>query len=142
LYEVLSTRLSGLGDVYLAMKRGDGADAQRMWRRSELDTRLLDDLGWERDGGRDRFQLTMAPQELRPVLERIYWESVAALAQKEDDLIAEAQERLKAVVAVCSSLLALIAREDSPAVAGRVGAAEVASLAERVAQLAKSITKA
>jgi hypothetical protein len=142
LYEVLSTRLSGLGDVYLTLKRGEGAEAQRMWRRHELDMRLLDDLGWRREAELDRVQLTMPAQTLRPVIEGIYWESVSALSQKEDDLIAEAQEQLKVVVALCSSLLALMAQADTSAGAQRVSPAEVAGLAEKVAQLAEGIKRA
>ncbi len=136
------TRLSGLGDVYLALRRGDEADAQRMWRRSERDMRLLDDLGWERETERDGFRLTMTAEELRGVLEGIYWESVAGLSQKEDDLADDAREQLKAVVGLCSSLLAQVVRSDSAAAAQRVSAAEVAALAEKVAQLAESIKKA
>lgn len=142
LRQVLVTRLSGLGDVYLALRRGDEADAQRMWRRSERDMRLLDDLGWERETERDGFRLTMTAEELRGVLEGIYWESVAGLSQKEDDLADDAREQLKAVVGLCSSLLAQVVRSDSAAAAQRVSAAEVAALAEKVAQLAESIKKA
>jgi hypothetical protein len=142
LRQVLVTRLSGLGDVYLALRRGDEADAQRMWRRSERDMRLLDDLGWERETERDGFRLTMTAEELRGVLEGIYWESVAGLSQKEDDLADDAREQLKAVVGLCSSLLAQVVQSDSAAAAQRVSAAEVSALAEKVAQLAESIKKA
>jgi hypothetical protein len=142
LREVLLTRLSGLGDVYLTLKRGDGADAQRMWRRSELDMRLLDDLGWDRDSELDRFQLTMAPEMLRPVLERIYWESVAGISQQEDDLVDEAREQLNVVAALCSSLMALVVQADSYTGARHPTAAEVAGLADKVAQLAESIKRA
>jgi len=113
-----------------------------MWRRSERDMRLLDDLGWERETERDGFRLTMTAEELRGVLEGIYWESVAGLSQKEDDLADDAREQLKAVVGLCSSLLAQVVRSDSAAAAQRVSAAEVAALAEKVAQLAESIKKA
>jgi hypothetical protein len=142
LRQVLVTRLSGLGDVYLALRRGDGADAQRMWRRSERDMRLLDDLGWERETARDGFRLTMTAEELRGVLEGIYWESVAGLSQKEDDLADDAREQLKAVVGLCSSLLAAIAQEDASGGGQRVSPAEVAGLAAKVAQLAEGIKRA
>jgi hypothetical protein len=141
LHEVLLTRLSGLGDVYLTLKKGDGADAQRMWRRWQMDVRLLDDLGWDRETEIEHFQLTMPAETLRPVIEGIYWESVAGLSQTEDDLIDEAQKNLRAVVALCSSLLARIVQSDGSFAAPHVSSEEISGLADKVAELAESIKK-
>jgi hypothetical protein len=50
--------LQGIGDVYLMVKHGDHVRARELRRVFEDSMRLLDDLGWEDEDPRKRFELT------------------------------------------------------------------------------------
>lgn len=71
LYDLLRLRISGLGDVSIAMEKGNYPAAARLgsWYAAEL--RLLDDLGWAERSERTSFELTMSAAELRPLLIRL-----------------------------------------------------------------------
>jgi hypothetical protein len=114
LYETAVMRLSVIGDIYIALSNGDVADALRLRRLAEVDFGLLDDLGWERESASQSFELTAPASVLRPLLEGIYWESVAALGENEDDLIEEAERHLRSVVALCPVLLSRLAAPGEP----------------------------
>lgn len=65
--EVLGV-LTGTGDVYFELERGDYEAARRLRRRFEDAMRLLDDLGWDPDAAGEEFELSMPPGELARVL--------------------------------------------------------------------------
>jgi hypothetical protein len=114
LYDAAVMRLAVIGDIYIALSNGDVADALRLRRLAEVDMCLLDDLGWERETTSQRFELTMPASVLRPLLEGIYWESVAALGEDEGDLMAEAERHLRSVVALCPALLGRLVGSERP----------------------------
>jgi hypothetical protein len=107
LYSLLLVELTGITDVRIVLVQGDVAGALRHRRRFEGNMRLLDDLGWEPDPDRERFGLTMAHSELRPLLERIYWSSVRHLTDSEE-LTSDYEQRLRIVVAFFPALLSQI----------------------------------
>lgn len=63
-------RLSGIGDVNLAIERGDYASAERLADEYAEDLALLADLGWAPGDSRDSFELTMRAGELMQTLQR------------------------------------------------------------------------
>ena len=71
IYQEVLTDLTGVGDIDIALRNDDYETARRYRRRFEDDMRLLDDLGWEPDQDRDEFELTMPPDGLARVLERL-----------------------------------------------------------------------
>jgi len=71
IYQEVLTDLTGVGDIDIALRNEDYDAARRYRRRFEDDMRLLDDLGWEPEQDRDEFELTMPPDGLARVLERL-----------------------------------------------------------------------
>ena len=71
IYQEVLTDLTGVGDIDIALRNDDYETARRDRRRCEDDMRLLDDLGWVPDQDRDEFELTMPPDGLARVLERL-----------------------------------------------------------------------
>jgi hypothetical protein len=63
--------LTTVGDIAKAVRSGNAAEARRLRVCFEEDMRLLDDLGWEEIDERERFELTMAPEQLAAVLRRL-----------------------------------------------------------------------
>jgi hypothetical protein len=112
LYEVAVARLARIGDIYIALNNGDAADALRLRRLAEVDMCLLDDLGWQRETTVQTFELTMPTSILRPLLDGIYWESVASLSDEHGDLLEEAERHLRSVVALCPALLCRLAEAE------------------------------
>jgi hypothetical protein len=86
LYDGLMTDLSAIGDVFIDLHNDEPASAKRLYRRFEVELRLLDDLGWEQEPEAERFELTMPSGELRPIIERIYWSAVGSLADSPEEL--------------------------------------------------------
>jgi hypothetical protein len=65
IYEVALNHLTGIGDVWTAIeKRATTTPARRLGRTFAEDLRLLDDLGWAENTGRQATDLTMRPGEL------------------------------------------------------------------------------
>jgi hypothetical protein len=85
IYDGLMTDLSAIGDVFIDLHNDEPASAKRLYRRFEVELRLLDDLGWEKEPEAERFELTMPARELRPVIERVYWSAVGSLADHPAD---------------------------------------------------------
>lgn len=71
IYGELVLDLSGTGDIRINLDGEDYDAAQRLRRRDEDDTRLLDDLGWEPEQDRDEFDVTMDQDELARVFRRL-----------------------------------------------------------------------
>jgi hypothetical protein len=63
--------LTEIRAVHRLLSVGKFVEAQRCRQRFEEDMRLLDDLGWEEIDERERFELTMAPEQLAAVLRRL-----------------------------------------------------------------------
>jgi hypothetical protein len=53
IYELVITRLTAIGDVWMSIKRREFADAKKMGREFAEDLRLLEDLGWAETIDRD-----------------------------------------------------------------------------------------
>jgi hypothetical protein len=89
LYEQILDRLSGIGDVWLAVCSENFDAAERLGREYSDDLRLvLDDLGFG-DGSGEMIELTTPPDVLQRVLSRLH-----DLAVEQDR--AEADERAEA----------------------------------------------
>jgi hypothetical protein len=111
LYDSLVTDLSAVGDISIDLDNDEPAHAKRLRRRFEVELRLLDDLGWEKEPDREQFELTMPARELRPIIERIYWSAVGSLANHLEELVEDAAYQLKNAVSACLGLLALLAED-------------------------------
>jgi hypothetical protein len=79
-HELLVEHLGGLGDVRIAVDRGDLDTARRLAREFAEDFRLLDDLGWGPDE-RAEIVLTIPPAELAAIFERLRADARGALAE-------------------------------------------------------------
>lgn len=53
----------------------------------------------------------MAPRELRPIIERVYWSAVASLSYGPDQLVDEAVATLTEATVACPEMLARLADE-------------------------------
>jgi hypothetical protein len=109
LYTQVRNHLAALGDVFTAMEcQGDIATAERLGREFAKDFRLLEDLGWHPDGGREQVELTMPPEDLAPLIRRLRDEAkgglVDALKEREemggDEISAEHESTMRACEAV------------------------------------------
>jgi hypothetical protein len=72
IYDGLMTDLTAIGDIFSHLHNDEPTHARRLRRRFEVELRLLDDLGWEKEPESERCELTLPARELRPVIERIY----------------------------------------------------------------------
>lgn len=91
-HELLVEHLGGLGDVRIAIDRGDVETARRLAREFAEDFRLLDDIGWG-DDERIAVPLTIPPGELTAIMNRLRGDAQSALAESTDERNArEAEE--------------------------------------------------
>ena len=111
LYDGLMTDLSAHDDIFTLLRNDEVTEAKRLHHRFKGELRLLDDLGWEREPEAEQFELTMAPRELRPIIERVYWSAVASLSYEPDQLVDEAFANLNEAVVACPEMLARLADE-------------------------------
>jgi hypothetical protein len=111
LYDGLMTDLSAHDDIFTLLRNDEATEAKRLHHRFKGELRLLDDLGWERKPESEKFELTMAPRELRPIIERVYWGAVASLNNEPDQLVDEALANLNEAVVACPEMLARLADE-------------------------------
>jgi hypothetical protein len=108
LYDQILDRLSGIGDVWLAVAAEEYETATRLGREYSDDLRLLlDDLGWGDGLGRG-IELTAPPDVLRRVFDRL---GAAAAGQRlsEETELAEFRafaERNQLVAEACEMVLA------------------------------------
>lgn len=111
IYEVVCNHLAGLNDVWLALEvRGDFATARRLAAEFVEDVRLLEDIGWDREDGRESFELTMPRADLARLLRRLWEEaevtigeaSIERRAREEDE---EADRWFRAGARACESVL-------------------------------------
>jgi hypothetical protein len=111
LYDGLMTDLSAHDDLFTLLRNDEATEAKRLHHRFKGELRLLDDLGWEREPEPEQFELTMAPRDLRPIIERVYWSAVASLNNEPDQLVDEALANLNEAVVACPEMLARLADE-------------------------------
>jgi hypothetical protein len=82
LYALVRNHLGGLGDVFVEMEqRKDFDAAERLGREFAEDFRLLDDIGWQPNDGREAVALTMPLRELSKLLQRLQDEAERLLAE-------------------------------------------------------------
>ena len=79
LYELVITRLTAIGDVWLSIERREFADAKKMGREFAADLRLLEDLGWAETIDGETVALTQPPAELTRTLARLHKDASASL---------------------------------------------------------------
>jgi hypothetical protein len=108
LYDQILDRLSGIGDVWIAVCSNKYDVAERLGREYSDDLRLvLDDLGFG-DGSGQPTELTTPPDVLRRVLGRLRDQAVSHAASSEQERIeARAMEqRGRLVIETCRQVLA------------------------------------
>ena len=107
LYDQILDRLSGIGDVWLAVSKEDYETATKLGREFSDDLRLvLDDLGWGAGPGRT-IELKTPPDVLRRVFGRLE-ELAAGRRQVTDPLLQEVrelEERTRLVLEACRDVL-------------------------------------
>ena len=64
--------LATIDSVHRAIRDGEWEKARAVRCRYEQDMRLLDDIGWAQHQPGDRFDLTIAPDQLRATLRRLH----------------------------------------------------------------------
>lgn len=108
LYDQIFDRLSGIGDVWLAVCSENYDAADRLSRQYSDDLRLVtDDLGWGQGTG-DAVELTTPPDVLRRALSRLRDAAVSLDAYQEQERaeIRDVAERNRLVVEACQEVLA------------------------------------
>lgn len=114
LYEQILIKLSGIGDVWIAVCAGDYETADRLGRAYSDDLRLvLDDLGWG-DGTGEAVELRTPSDVLRRVFERLL-DAVANQREAEQAQrieVRQIERRAKLVTEACARVLAGLG--DSP----------------------------
>ncbi len=83
-YGFLVEHLGALGDVRIAIDRGEFDTARRLAREFAEDFRLLDDLGWGPDE-RSEVPLTIPSGELAAIFERLRADARGALSEPKDE---------------------------------------------------------
>jgi hypothetical protein len=82
LYELVRNHLGAIGDVWIALEENeDFATAERLGLEFGEDFRLLADIGWKPNEGREEFELTMPPHDLTEVLRRLHEEAEKLLVE-------------------------------------------------------------
>ena len=79
IYELVITRLTAIGDVWLSITHREFADAKKMGREFAEDLRLSEDLGWSETIDRDTVTLTVPPGELTGTLARLHRRATRSL---------------------------------------------------------------
>lgn len=115
LYDQLLDRLSGIGDIWLAIDAEDFEGADRLGREFIEDLTLIsDDLGWG-EGNRDPVELTTPPEILRRALSRhcdlaLKRDASEVLERRE---LTIAKEHNEAIVQACRDVMAELDRKAS-----------------------------
>lgn len=110
LYELVRNHLGSVGDLFDALERNkDFATAERLGLEFAEDIRLMQDLGWGEDGGREGVELTMPPHDLMEALQRLHGEAGLVLAGAEGSTEdAETNRRFRRGYDACEKVLAEI----------------------------------
>jgi len=107
LYELVRNHLGSAGDlVDLLEQQKDWGKAEQLGLELAEDIRLMQDLGWGEDEGREGVELTMPPHDLMEALNRLHGEAEVVLAganpSPED---AETNERFLRGMDACETVL-------------------------------------
>lgn len=82
LYELVRNHLGAVGDLWIALEiNKDFATAERLGLEFGEDFRLLEDIGWNGRDGRKAFELTMPPEDLMELLQRLHGEAERVLLE-------------------------------------------------------------
>lgn len=106
LYEHIYVRLSGIGDVWLAVQAEDFEMADRLGREFADDLYLvLDDLGWGETG--DHVVLRTPPKVLRRVFDRVQQTAEAERACVEQERLEVQAQKLERerIIKTCRRVL-------------------------------------
>lgn len=115
LYDQILDRLSGIGDVWLALARENYSEAERLGREYSDELRLvLDDLGFGDDRG-EMIELTTPPDVLRRVFRVLGQLAAGKAASVEAELTAISRDAqsTRLVADTCSRVLAVIDPDSS-----------------------------
>ncbi|HWM63992.1 MAG TPA: hypothetical protein VNP96_08405 [Solirubrobacterales bacterium] len=85
LYGLVVDRLSGVGDISLALDNKDYAAAERIATRFGEDFRLMRDLGWDPSDDRETVELTLPPLELMRIAKRLRDDARGGIAGLEEE---------------------------------------------------------
>lgn len=109
LYELVRNHLGSVGDLFDALERDeDFATAERLGLEFAEDFRLLRDISWGEDDGREGFELTMPPHDLMELLQRLHGEAGLVLSgsSQESPEDAATNKRFQRGYDVCEKVLA------------------------------------
>jgi hypothetical protein len=110
LYDQLLDRLSGIGDIEVAIQAENYVDAERTGREYSDDLRLLlDDLGIG-DGNGEPVELSAPPEVLRRILPRLRERATGHTSALEREMaeVSELTDRNRLVVEACEAVLAAL----------------------------------
>ena len=110
LYELVLNHVNSVGDLWVAMEERDFAKAERLGIEYGEDLRLMQDLGWAEEDGRESIALTMPSHDLMELLGRLQGEAESVLTgsacvrmlQAEEE---NARERYRRAKATCEELI-------------------------------------
>lgn len=110
LYELVRNHLGSVSDLFDALEREkDFEEAERLGLEFTEDLRLMQDLGWGEDEGREGVELTMQSHDLMEVLERLRGEAGLVLGDTEESREdAETMRRFKQGYEACGQLLVAV----------------------------------
>jgi hypothetical protein len=121
LYWLARNDIGSAGDIWVALEQNeDYAAAERLAIELGEDFRLLHDLGWRPDEGRDVFELTIPPHDLMELLQRLRSDAERLIrgfpherqSRDEDEMV---NERFRVGRDACAALLTdLDPREEKP----------------------------
>jgi hypothetical protein len=120
LYDQILDRLTGIGDIEMAVQSGNFDAAQRLGQEYSDDLRLLvDDLGFGESHG-EAVALTTSPEVLRRALVRLRELAVAHSASQEAEFaeLREIKDRSRLVTEACASVLDAIGDVEEPSSPG------------------------
>jgi hypothetical protein len=112
LYELVRNHLGSIEDFWVALERTeDFATAERLGLEFAEDFRLLDDIGWRPEEGRETFELSMPSHDLLELLRRLHGEAAALLAESDAEAQAsredaETSRRFQCGYETCEGVLA------------------------------------
>jgi hypothetical protein len=117
IYAGVRDHLGALGDVFIALeKQGNVVTAERLGREFSKDFRLLEDIGWHEDDGRDQVELTMPPDDLAALMKRLRSEAKGGLDEtiKERESVAGADiiEEHESTMRACDAVLVYLDPQD------------------------------
>lgn len=114
IYELVCNHLYGIEDLWIALGRSrDYATAERLGIEFGEDFRLLGDIGWDPNDGREAFELTIPPHDLAETLKRLHNEAERLLAESPTERQSRTEDeatnkRLWSGLNTCSALLVAI----------------------------------